>query len=265
MEKYHHAPVQDFAAISAYAGQKDFQTAQPEPEAMRKDMPVIPRHKDLPSEEEIAEALHSMGKFTREDELNCGTCGYNTCRDKAIAICQGKAEITMCLPYLMARSQGFADIVTRNIPSGLIVVNDKLEIQQMNPMALQMLRQKDPAALMGEQVGNYIDTSVLIQVLTTGRTLRDQPVHMPQYDLYVMETVVYDREFHLSIIILRDVTASAKEKIKKDQLNQQTIETADRVIDHQMRIVQEIASLLGETAAETKIALTRLKESMDHE
>ena len=49
------------------------------------------------------------------------------------------------------------------------------------------------------------------------------------------------------------------------ELSRQTVETADKVVDKQMRIVQEIASLLGETAAETKIALTKLKESMSDE
>jgi two-component system NtrC family sensor kinase len=54
-----------------------------------------------PSEEEIAAALKAMRKFGPEDQLNCGSCGYPTCRDKAIAVCQGLAEIEMCLPYLV--------------------------------------------------------------------------------------------------------------------------------------------------------------------
>ena len=48
-------------------------------------------------------------------------------------------------------------------------------------------------------------------------------------------------------------------------MRSQTVEIADKVVDKQMRIVQEIASLLGETAAETKIALSKLKESISNE
>lgn len=52
-----------------------------------------------PSETEITRILERMGKFTLEDELNCGACGYDTCRNHAIAIYKGLAESEMCLPY----------------------------------------------------------------------------------------------------------------------------------------------------------------------
>ena len=64
---------------------------------------------------------------------------------------------------------------------------------------------------------------------------------------------------------MRDVTEATLEKSKKESISKQTVEIADKVVDKQMRIVQEIASLLGETAAETKIALTKLKESITNE
>ena len=82
---------------------------------------------------------------------------------------------------------------------------------------------------------------------------------------YVEETVVYDATYHLLICIMRDVTDEETEREKKENISRQTIEIADKVVDKQMRVVQEIASLLGETAAETKIALTKLKESIDNE
>ena len=77
--------------------------------------------------------------------------------------------------------------------------------------------------------------------------------------------MVYDREYHLLICILRDVTDEETQREKKESISRQTVEIADKVVDKQMRIVQEIASLLGETAAETKIALTKLKESIKDE
>ena len=64
---------------------------------------------------------------------------------------------------------------------------------------------------------------------------------------------------------MRDVTSEESERSKKESISRQTVETANKVVEKQMRIVQEIASLLGETAAETKIALTKLKESIDNE
>ena len=64
---------------------------------------------------------------------------------------------------------------------------------------------------------------------------------------------------------MRDVTSEEDERKKKETISQQTVEIADKVVDKQMRIVQEIASLLGETAVETKIALTKLKETISDE
>ena len=78
-------------------------------------------------------------------------------------------------------------------------------------------------------------------------------------------TAMYDHDSRLLIGIMRDVTEEEKAREKKESISQKTIEVADRVVDKQMRIVQEIASLLGETAAETKIALAKLKESITDE
>ena len=73
------------------------------------------------------------------------------------------------------------------------------------------------------------------------------------------------RDTHLLIGIIRDITEEQLQKERRESMKSQTIEVADRVVDKQMRIVQEIASLLGETAAETKIALSKLKESISDE
>ena len=54
-----------------------------------------------PTEERIKEILAETNKFTPEDELNCGACGYNSCRENAVAIAKGLAENEMCLPYLI--------------------------------------------------------------------------------------------------------------------------------------------------------------------
>ena len=82
---------------------------------------------------------------------------------------------------------------------------------------------------------------------------------------YVEMTVVYEKDSRVLVAILRDITGRETEREKKENIRNQTIEVADRVVEKQMRIVQEIASLLGETAAETKIALTKLKESIADE
>lgn len=135
MEKFHRSPVQDYMAVSNFAGKKDFAVDQPDAVALQKTFAAIPRKNQMPSENEIADILRQMGKHTPADELNCGSCGYNTCREKAVAIYQGKAEISMCLPYLKDKAETFSDNIVRNTPNGIIVLNEKLEVQQINKVA----------------------------------------------------------------------------------------------------------------------------------
>lgn len=265
MEKYHRMPVRDYYAVAHYAGKKDFDVAQPDPFTLRKEMEYIGRKLPYPSESEIREALHRMGKLRPEDELNCGSCGYNTCREKAVAIIQGKAEVSMCLPFLKERAENFSDNIINNTPNGIVVLNDKYEVQQINRAALKLMNIPRESDVMGEPIIRILDPKPFMDVQRTGRTVRDEKVYLAEYDKYVEQTIVLDKEYKALICIMRDVSDEEQQKQRKEELSRQTVETADKVVDKQMRIVQEIASLLGETAAETKIALTKLKESMTDE
>ena len=265
MEKYHRSPVKDYTAVARYAGDKDFSVNQPEPLEIRKHFVPIEHTLQMPSEAEINAELREMGKYRKEDELNCGSCGYNTCREKAIAVLQGKAEISMCLPYLKDKAESFSDCSVNNTPNGLFVLNENLEVQQINAAARKIMNLRSASDILGEPVVRIMDPAVFLQVLSTKRNVRDQRIYLAEYKKYVEETVVYDATYHLLICIMRDVTDEETEREKKENISRQTIEIADKVVDKQMRVVQEIASLLGETAAETKIALTKLKESIDNE
>ena len=265
MEKYHRMPVRDYYAVAHYAGKKDFDIAQPDPFTLRKEMEYIGRKLPYPSESEIREALHRMGKLRPEDELNCGSCGYNTCREKAVAIIQGKAEVSMCLPFLKERAENFSDNIINNTPNGIVVLNDKYEVQQINRAALKLMNIPRESDVMGEPIIRILDPKPFMDVQRTGRTVRDEKVYLAEYDKYIEQTIVLDKEYKALICIMRDVSDEEQQKQRKEELSRQTVETADKVVDKQMRIVQEIASLLGETAAETKIALTKLKESMTDE
>ena len=265
MEKFHRSPVKDYMAVAKFAGKKDFEVSTPDSLSLRKEFTEIERKLQPPSEEEIREILRQMGKTRKSDELNCGSCGYDTCREKAIAIYHGKAEISMCLPYLKDKAESFSDTIVRNTPNGLIVLNEKLEVQQINKAALKILNIRYASDVMGDQVVRIMEPADFLDVLNKGRNIHNKRVYLAEYEKYVEETIVYDREYRLLVCILRDVTAEEMQREKKENISRQTVEIADRVVDKQMRIVQDIASLLGETAAETKIALSKLKESISDE
>ena len=265
MEKYDPTPVREYLAVANYAGDKDFKVEQPNQEDIRKYFSEIEIKNKVPTDAEIAETLRKMGKISKRDELNCGSCGYNTCREKAIAILQGKAEVSMCLPYLQKKAEGFSDRIVNNTPNGIIVLNDAFEVQQINEAAMDIMNIRSASDVLGEQVVRIMDPQVFLEVKKTRFNVRNRRVYLAEYKRYVELTVVYDFDNRLYIGIMRDITDEEKQKEKKESISRQTIETADKVVDKQMRIVQEIASLLGETAAETKIALTKLKESIKDE
>ena len=266
MEKYHRsAPVKDFITIANYAGENDFAVEQPDNVELKKHFAFIEHRLQTPSETEIYNVLRQMGKFKPSDELNCGSCGYNTCREKAIAIYQGKAEISMCLPFLKDKAESFSDSIVKNTPNGIIVLNEDLEVQQINEAARSIMNIRSSGDVLGEPVVRIMDPKDFMEVKTKGDAIKNKRVYLAEYKRYVDETVVYDEDTRLIIAIMRDITEAQNEREKKENISRQTIEVADKVVDKQMRIVQEIASLLGETAAETKIALAKLKESIQDE
>ena len=266
MEKYHStSPIKDYVTVADYAGERDFEVDQPAPMELKKHFSMIEKKLQTPSENDIMAVLRQMGKFKPSDELNCGSCGYNSCREKAIAIIQGKAEISMCLPFLKDKAESFSDTIVKNTPNGLIVLNENLEVQQINNAARKIMNIRAASDVLGEPVVRILDPTVFVQVRNSGRTVRDQRTYLAEYKKYVEQTVVYDSDSRMLIGIMRDITDEEADREKKARINKQTVEVADTVVEKQMRIVQEIASLLGETAAETKIALTKLKESIGDE
>ena len=265
MEKYHRSPVRDYMAVANYAGGQDFDVEQPGIVQMKQEFSPFDRHARIPSEAELREIMREMGKTKPEDELNCGSCGYNTCREKAVAIYQGKAEISMCLPFLKEKAESFSDTIVKNSPNALIVVNDNFEVQQINRAAQQLMNIQYPSDVLGDQLVRILDPTPFFTVQKTGRGLYNQRVYLTEYMRFVEQTIVPAEGGRMLICIMRDVTDEENEHRKKEELERETVEVADRVVEKQMRIVQEIASLLGETAAETKIALQKLKETVTDE
>ncbi len=265
MEKYGRSPVKDYLAVARYAGDRDFEIGQPQACELRKRFEPIEQRAGMPTEAEIRDILREMGKFKPSQELNCGSCGYDTCREKAVAIYQGKAEISMCLPYLMEKAENVNDTIARNSPNGIIMLNDQLEVQQINPAALKILNLRSDSAVLGDQVVRILDPTPFLKVKNTGRGIFHERSYLAEYGCTVQQTIVPAEGGRMLLCIMRDVSDEEDARRQREEISRQTVEVADKVVDKQMRIVQEIASLLGETAAETKIALSKLKESIANE
>ncbi len=253
------------AEINDCAACKDF-VVEPLPRAemdrqLRFNASLRPRFGDTA----VAEVLRKTGKIKPEDELNCGSCGYDTCREKAAAVLAGKASVEMCLPYLMRKAQSFSDTIIKNTPNGIIVLNESLEIQQINGAGRNILNVKREEDVLGRNVMCLIEPGLFLEVLDGAGPVYDSRQYLAEYERYILFTVLHDKDSGLLIGIMRDITEAETARVERRDVTDKTIRVADEVADRQMRTVQEIASLLGETAAETKIALTKLKEMLRYD
>lgn len=258
------SPIQNSLSVSCNVEAEDYHVEQPAKNELVKRFEYSGVPRVIPGRTAIDEILRKMGKTSPEKELNCGSCGYNTCREKAEAVLLGKAELTMCLPYFMEKAESFSDTIIQNTPNGIIVLDEQLEIQQMNGAARKILnlQKLNPE---GEPVARILDPVDYVLALDGEKNVYDNKKYLVEYQKYVEETIVYDKEYHILMILMKDITKDELERDKKEEKNQAAIEITDKVVEKQMRVVQEIASLLGETTAETKIALNRLKETLSDE
>jgi len=212
-----------------------------------------------PTEGVIREILQQTGKFSKADEKNCGACGYNSCREKAIAVHKGLAEIEMCVPYMRTKAESYANIIVDNSLNAIIVVNEKMIIQEFNPAAEVMFSRKHEVTK-GISLAEIIDCSDFLAALEKENQVCWLPkrVEYPRFGMITEQRVIPVPEHGLVIAVFTDVTTNEKKERELQNIKLDTVEKATEIINKQMQVAQEIAGLLGETTAETKSALLEL-------
>lgn len=217
---------------------------------------------DVPPESVITGILRKMGKFSPADELNCGLCGYRTCRDKALAVYAGRAEISMCMPFMKERAETYSEKIINVSPEGIVTVGKDLKVSQINKAACKIFGIKDSADIIGYPVSRIMDEYDFVRLMGMDDSQFTDQVFLAEYNVYLERIFICDPERTLFTCIMRDVTKARQHKNKIQKTKVHAAELADVIIDNQLRIVHEIASLLGETAAETKVAVHDLKEAI---
>lgn len=208
----------------------------------------------MPTEAEIADILRQTGKTAAADEKNCGACGYNSCRDKAIAVYQGLAENDMCVPYMRSKAESFANIIVTNSLNAIIVVDNRMVIQDFNPAA-QMMFDWGREMTIGMNLGEIMDCSHFVYAAKSGNKIVGKRVEYAHYGLVTEQMIIPVPKHDVIIAIITNVTEQEKKLKELELMKLETIKKATQVIDKQMHVAQEIAGLLGETTAETKSAL----------
>ena len=241
------------------------QKAQYEPQSLEVELSrqfaPHPPKEQLPTEEELSAILRETGKYSEKDELNCGACGYATCREKAIAVFQKKAENSMCLPYALSKAESMSNVVMDVTPNLIFIIDREMRIRECNKKAQELLEISREEAL-ERYLYDFVDTADVEDVFQTRESITYKKVKLEQLGMKAEEKIIYIPEMESVLIIYQDITKEEKAKEKHYNLKMETVEMAQRVIDKQMMVAQEIAGLLGETTAETKVTLTKLRDSI---
>lgn len=215
----------------------------------------------IPTEEQIRSILIKTGKTDLEDELNCGACGYSTCREKAIAVFQGKAELNMCIPYLHEKAESLANLVMDTSPNLVLIVDKEMRILEYSAVGEKYLGKSRSEAIQ-MYLFEFIDPTDFQWVYNTHQSIRGKKVSYPEYNLTALMNIVYVEKKDMVLATFIDIAEQEKQAKKYYEKKLNTIDLAQAVIRKQMTVAQEIAGLLGETAAETKSTLLNLCDSL---
>lgn len=242
-----------FATLS-YSNFKDYKEVLPK---LKRTFTPRPLKLKEPTEREIRDILRKIGKYSPSDEKNCGACGYNTCREKAIATFQGFAEADMCIPYMRSKAESLSNLIVDTSMDGVIVVDSKLIVQDFNQRS-ELFFDIAKEQIKGKSLATLIDCTEIVEAFygnvrkeVVAKKYKEFPF---VFDLRIMPIA----EHNLTIIIFKDVTEVEKQKKELLEMKLSTIDKATSIINKQMQVAQEIAGLLGETTAETKSALLEL-------
>lgn len=215
----------------------------------------------IPTEEQIQEILKQTGKNSPSKLLNCGACGYPTCRENAIAVFQGKADAKICIPYLQEKAESLSNLVMKMTPNLVMIVDENIQIQEFSNSCEKLFGiSKEDAT--GMDLIELIDNTDYEWVIENKTHLRGKKVEMEEYGKIFLQDLTYIPEQNSVLAILIDITKQEQQAKEAYNRKIETTETAEKVIQKQMMVAQMIAGLLGETTAETKVTLNKLCRTM---
>jgi len=211
------------------------------------------------SELQLVDALHTVGKNSVSDELNCGGCGYDSCRDFAHALIAGNAERMMCATYTRTLAQKKANALLQRMPSAVVIVNEDLKIIEYNAAFVRLfsLDAEQVEELEGSALGTVMPFSNLFhRVFESGEDIMGHDI---RFERTILNTSIFTIEPHSVVgAIFQDITEPTFQK-------EQIIGRAQEVIQKNLKTVQQIAYLLGENAADSEIILNSIVRSFSPE
>ena len=212
--------------------------------------------------EEITKTLKKIGKHTIDDELNCGGCGYSSCRELAVALLDGVAEPSMCVSYMRKIAMRKAAAMLRCMPAAIVMVDNNMNILEANDNFMRMFTgdmyeifKARPDGLTGAAIDRIVEFSDIFRtILKTGKGLHKEH--------YAVGDKLYD--INAFTIEPNEIVGAIITDVTQSETNREKIsEKAKEVISKNISIVQEIACLLGEHMVETETLLNSIANDYD--
>ncbi len=212
-----------------------------------------------PTREELWSILNEIGKTEEADLLNCSACGYKTCYDKAEAVYNGMSDVHMCLPYLRDKAESLSTTIFNHSPNLIVIVDREYQIKEANPAFMKTFLRKS-ADIRNLPVTLFMSEHKFEEIFSNGENILRRKERYEDIEKTFYESLIYLEDEDVVICILMDISAVESKQQELTRVKAQTLTSCQEVINKQMRVAQEIASLLGETTAETKVNLNRLKD-----
>ena len=214
------------------------------------------------TEEEIEKALLSLGKTSVEDELNCGGCGYESCRDMAKALLDGLSEVEMCVTKMRKDAESKVDILLSTIPHGVVIVDRDLLISDCNKRFIKLFEDFPDSFLDSEGLKSFKGTPVSMFVPFSEKFQEQFSASKATQYRFKHEGKIMRITFFL--VENKELLGAMFEDITTHTVRREAVvDKAEEVITKSLNTVQQIASLLGESAAETEIVLNSIIEEFN--
>ena len=150
-------------------------------------------------------------------------------------------------------------------PNGLLVVDEKMNITIVNPACCEMFNMDEQVLLKlnaEDLLGDVID---LKTAWKKNRVIKSKEREYPQHNLYVRKVIFPMKDKGLVACIMVDLSHERDQLDEIRRIKQESIEQINHVVNKQMKVAQEIAGVLGESTAETKVSLLKLREMLEQE
>jgi iron only hydrogenase large subunit-like protein len=208
------------------------------------------------TEEQIREVMEKTGKSAPENQLNCGACGYPSCREKAIAVVRGMAEAEMCIPYMKRLAEQRSDRIIDTSPNGIVILDERLNIMSMNPAFRSFFMCSE--AVCGRPISYLMDPDPFERIVSGKEEIVETVVNHPNYNLVCHEIIYRMPDERQYVGIFVNITRTQADKKKLDELRGQTILQARELLEHQINMAQSMAKFLGESTAQSEGLLDKL-------